>query len=99
MKVKVKVKSLAIERTQNPQSLQDDIKYKFRFSGCDTFCVADKKYQLAINGNANNPIYFDETKEYDSVKNIFDFISAHSKETLIIEIHGTEVIRAELIYG
>ena len=48
MKVKVKVKSLAIERTQNSQSLQDDIKYKFRFSGCDTFCVADKKYQLPL---------------------------------------------------
>ena len=91
MKAKVRVKSLLIKNCN----------FTCQFIGCDTVCVCNKEYKLACGGNEEQPIIiFDESKEYEADEKIFNFISVHSKETMIIEINDKDAVTGvELIYG
>lgn len=90
MKVKVRVKSLLVKNCN----------FTCQFIGCDTVCVCNKEYKLAYDDTKNPPIViFNDSKKYNVKKKLFDFISVHSKESMIIEIKGNAVTGVELIYG
>lgn len=90
MKAKVRVKSLSAEGGE----------YTCQFICCDSVSVCNKEYKLACDDAKDPPIIiFNDSKKYNVKKKLFDFISAHSKETMIIEIGGNAVTGVELIYG
>lgn len=95
MQAKVKVKSISCKKDNKTYG------WTFEFKGCDSVQVCGKEYALALESSeSDNIIKFDDSKEYKTVQKIADFISAHSKETLIIEINDTDtVVGVKLVYG
>lgn len=96
MRVKVKVKSISYKKDNETSG------WTFKFKGCDSVQVCGKEYALAVELNESKKVFGVEEPIKYNIKDekIINFISAHSKETLIIETDNTDtVVGVELVYG
>lgn len=99
MKYKVKVKKMSIANaTKNPS-------YDIVFDICDKISVAGQQFGLGVDVNTNNNCPINIHLNTDLVVSnigatIYNFISSHAKETLIVEIDtNNNITMVELIYG
>lgn len=93
MKFKARIKSMLVENINN------SIIYKVCFTPSDRTVVCNEQYYKALD-SVNVVEYPMKDYSFDIKKDVFDFLSQHSKDEFIIETNGnTSVISIELIYG
>lgn len=73
--------------------------YHVSFSYSDTIKFGTKELNPAFS-DENNKSYdiLQDNNEFVVEKELFDFISAHTKEELIIHYEGKDIKKVELIY-
>ncbi len=100
MKYKVKVKKMSIAKNK-----ANKLSYQIVFDICDKISVAGQQFGLGVNVGTNKKRPINIARNTDLVvpnigATIYNFISLHAKETLIVEIDKNNTItRVELIYG
>lgn len=83
MKYKVKVKKMSIESAINHPS------YHIVFDICDKISVAGQQFGLGVDDKSSNLFNYHQNAVLNVMnieEKMFDFISAHAKETLIVTI-------------
>lgn len=94
MDIKVRIKSLTLEKLSNKNL------YFVSFVASDTKVVCNKIFVNVLKNNQISQILENTLFDLPVSKDIFSFLSSHSKETFIITLDNTSnsLVKVELVY-